>query len=154
MIWLNDLFREIWRDDQTLTSSIPASADPHTNRFFADGLGVLSSPRDIPPAFVAVEDAGDVLATKASRRLEERKMGLVVTIATPNKALTRLLVQTYLGHLERRLSGSVIDIGIVQCWKLESQRESTVDGLRLWRGQFTVNVRNRRSWLAPDVVHV
>ena len=153
MLWINDLLREVWRDDLILTRSIPATDDPHTNRFFADGLGELSNPKDIPPSFVAVEDAGDVVATKASRRLEERKHGFIVRIATPNKALTRLLVQTYLGHLERRLSGSETDQGIVQCWTLESQREDTVGGLRLWRGQITVTVRKRRSWLAPDVVH-
>jgi len=146
---INDLFRDIWKDDPDLQRYIPATDSPETNRFFEDGIAELSSPADIPPSFVTVEDEGDLLRTRASRRIEERRHSYTIRVATNSKALTRQLVEQYLGHIERRLPRAETDDGFVACWVLESQRYQLLGAIRLWRGQFSVTVRIRRPWLTP-----
>ena len=146
---INDLLREIWRDDYYLQEQIPATDDFRTNRFFEHGIATLNSPSDLPPAFVTIEDEGDRPGRRATRRIEGRHHSYTVRVCTPRKALTETLVKTYLGHIERRLVGSVTDQGGVGYYVLESQRYQSLSGLFVWRGQFTCSVRKRRPWQTP-----
>jgi len=149
-----DVLREIWRDDFQLLEEIPATDDPTTNRFFEDGLAHFSSASDIPQKFVTIEDFGDLLRTRASGKLEERKASFIIRVSTGRKALTRFLVRTYLGQIERKLSGSVCDAGSICDYVLESQQFSELPGgFRLWRGQLTVVIRTRRPWQTRAVAH-
>lgn len=148
---ISDLLREIWKDDAYLQEQVPATDDIRTNRFFENGIAELSSPSDIPPQFVTVEDEGDRPGRRATKRIEGRHHSYTIRICTPRKALTQVLVDLYLGHIERRLVGSVTDEGGVGYYVLDSQRMQKLSGLFIWRGQLTVSVRMRRPWQTPLV---
>jgi hypothetical protein len=153
--YLTDVLRWIWQQDQFLMAEMPATEDPHTNRFFEDGIAHITSSSDMPEHFVTLEDFGDELRTRANGRLEERKHGVVIRICTGRKALTRNLADIYKGHIERLLRSIDCNEGSIGDYVLEAQRfEEIAGGLRLWRAQLTATVRTRRKWQMQAANHV